>query len=127
MLRFFLFLIILFSAVVNAKAKHVTDSTQNKIVERMVSAIAAKCKLADSTKKELSKYFYVYYLKIKKIRSDREKEISCFDDLSSLKNDFLEGLKKKFGKDVYEYYKKITEGCTNTIRKKNEPDRITER
>jgi len=126
MLRYFLSITILFIASKYVYATPLNDTSQNKSIDRIVSGIAAKCQLTDSTKKELSAYFFSYYLKIKKIRNDPKKEMSCFGDLSSLKNDFLDALKKKFGEDVYKYYKKITIGCTYYSRRKMQ-NRITER
>lgn len=121
--------IIAFSFLISPKIKveYLRDSIKSNTIGRIVSVIAEKCHLSDSVKKELSNYFYSYYLKIKKIRCDRTKVLSCFSDLVSLKSDFLKTLEKRFGINVYRCYKKFTAGCVRPTRNKNMLNRIPER
>ena len=126
MYRYLILIAVSVFASLNVNAGSIKDSAQNSLIDRIVSGIAAKCQLSDPTKKELSTYFFSYYLKIKKIRSDPKKEMSCLGDLRTLKNNFSEGLKKKFGECVYKCYKKFTEDCVVPVRKENKLNRITE-
>jgi len=118
-------LVTLFCSIASgAKGEYLKDSTQNNILDRIVSVIAKDCRLADSTKKELSNYFYSYYFKLRK-EQKRGSSVG-HPNLSSLKFDFLEGLKTKFGEDVFRCYKKFTGGCGPLARKNNKVNRITE-
>ena len=112
----------------NVRAEYSKDSTQSNIINRIVSAIARKCHLNDSTKKELSNHFYSLYLNLKKLKNEEEDKLIFFSKLYPLKKNFLEGLRKKFGEEVYRSYKKLTSGCTDgQIRQKKLLNRITER
>jgi hypothetical protein len=108
MLRHFLLAAIIFSASLKADSMLLNDPIHNKLIDRIVSSIAFKCRLADSTKKELSKYFFDYYEEIKKIRNDPKSERNCFKDTKMI---FLNGMKQKFGSNVYNCYKDITSPC----------------
>jgi len=102
-----------------ANSKSLNDSTKSKFIDRIVSAISNKCDLNDSTKNELSSYFYCFYVELRKLRSNPKCEIECFGEIQKREEIFLTGLKKKFGNNVYQYYKLF---CLLPIRK---PNRIT--
>jgi hypothetical protein len=101
-------------------AQRLQDPVKNNLVDRIVSGISKSYALNDSIKNELSGYFYTYCLSFKKIRSERKGDGQCFGDpqLDSLRNNFLQGLNKKFGEEVYDYYRKFIRGCVLPDRKK---------
>jgi hypothetical protein len=94
---------LLLSLITNGKS--LNDSTKNTIIDRIVTIISIKCELNDSTKKELSKYFYSYYIELRKARLDAACERTCYNGTSERKKVFIKGLRLKFGNEVYQYYK----------------------
>ena len=107
MVRYCLLTILFCLGLCYAKAQSSEESSLNKFTERLVSAISRDCKLNDSTKRKLLKYFYEYLVELKRIRIANEDKLICMQKIAEVRMAFLSGLKEKFGNCIYKNYKKI--------------------
>ena len=108
----------------NGFAQSIEDSINNNFVDRIVSIISRDCKLNDSIKTELSKYYGTYFSKMRKIIRQTDDKIVRAQKMIELKGPFEKNLREKFGSRVYKRYKKIID---RRFDDRGLSNRITER